>query len=64
MRLSECERKYLTRESKPEDLEAIKELTALLQQQKQKIKDLTVSANFTVELLIPALYPNDWLCPL
>ena len=40
--MSEWETRYKSRDSKPEDLEQIRELTSLTQQQKLKIKDLIV----------------------
>lgn len=42
MRLGEWEQRYRTRESKREDLELIKELKSIVQQQKMKMKDLIV----------------------
>lgn len=42
MRLSEWEQRYRARESKREDLELIKELKSIVQQQKMKMKDLIV----------------------
>lgn len=42
-RVSEWEHRYRVRESKPEDLEAIRQLRLLTEQQKQKMKDLIVS---------------------
>lgn len=42
IRVADWEQKHKRRESKPEDLELIKELQALTQQQKLKMKDLIV----------------------
>ena len=46
-RLSEWEHRYKMRESKPEDLEAIRELRMTVREQEQKIKDLVVSDHCT-----------------
>ena len=43
-RLSEVERRYKSRDSKPEDIETIKELRFIVQEQERKMKDLIVSA--------------------
>lgn len=41
-RLSEWEQRYKMRGSKPEDLDAIRELKMIVREQEQKIKDLVV----------------------
>ena len=41
-RLSDWEQRYKTRDSKPEDVEAIIELRMIVGQQQQKMKDLVV----------------------
>lgn len=44
-RLTESERRYRSRDSKPEDLEAIQELRLIVQEQERKIKELVVSSH-------------------
>ncbi len=43
IRVADWEQRHRRRESKPEDLDLIRELQALTRQQKQKMKDLIVS---------------------
>ena len=43
IRLAELEHRYRSRESRPEDLEAIKELKLTVQEQERKMKELIVS---------------------
>ena len=43
VRLAESERRYRSRESRPDDLEAIRELKLTVQEQERKMKELIVS---------------------
>ena len=42
IRLSEWERRYKSRDSKPEDIAAIRELRSIVREQEQRMKDLVV----------------------
>ena len=42
-RISEWQRRYHARDSKPEDLETIKELKMIVREQQQKMKEFIVS---------------------
>lgn len=48
-RLAESEHRYHNRESRPEDLEAIRDLRVKLREQEQKMKELVVSGELVLD---------------